>query len=581
MQVSVKTTSGLEREVKVAVPAESFEARVDERIKATANDARLPGFRPGKVPMKEVRRRFGAELRQQVATDMLQSSFADVVRQERLALASQAFISLDNIEPGGDLEYTATFEVMPTVQLADLTTLRVGKPKAEITEADIDETVQTMRQQRIGWHAVERAAQEGDRVTVDYTVKVAGKVVGEPTRETFVVGDEDNLDEVNGALVGLAAHESRVFPTTVPKDELDDAGDEGEEAPGEDDGDGAQAAAPEADSDGSGDAGGGGEQDAEPEVPETAADAVAEALAEPPLAGELEPLQKDDNPVPAIAEIVAHSVEEGVLPDLDDEFFDSFDVDHEGDRLAKFREQVRERMQVELDNATRHLMRRQVLDALVGAHDFELPQAMVTAELADHVGRMKRLVGDIDEALFAQAFRPKAEENVRARLTLQQVILHANIKPDDQRVRTRIEEIASAYEEAAEVRRWLYGNEEQLRRVENSVAEQQAVEHVLAQANAIPVELSYEQVVAGVLPALPAEEADAPVQADAPAQADTPVQAEEAALPTQPAGEASSPTRESDDGAQGGEPASVETADAGKTTGIRGRLRRLFGARKD
>ncbi len=563
MQVSVKTTSGLEREVKVAVPAESFEARVDERIKATANDARLPGFRPGKVPMKEVRRRFGAELRQQVATDMLQSSFADVVRQERLALASQAFISLDNIEPGGDLEYTATFEVMPTVQLADLTTLRIGKPEAEITEADIDETVQTMRQQRIGWHAVERAAQEGDRVTVDYTVKVAGKVVGEPTRETFVVGDENNLDEVNGALVGLAAHESRVFPTTVSKDALEDAGDEG---------DGAQAAAPEADSDGSDDAGGGGDQDAEPAVPEITADAVDEALAEPPLAGELEPPQQDDDPVPAIAEIVAHTVEEGVLPDLDDEFFDSFDVDHEGDRLAKFREQVRERMQVELDNATRHLMRRQVLDVLVDAHDFELPQAMVTAELADHVGRMKRLIGDIDEALFAQAFRPKAEENVRARLTLQQVILHADIKPDDQRVRTRIEEIASAYEEAAEVRRWLYGNEEQLRRVENSVAEQQAVEHVLSQANAIPVELSYEQVVAGVLPELPAEEADAPVQAE---------QAEEAALPTQPAVEALSPMQESDDGAQGGEPASVETADAGKTTGIRGRLRRFFGTRKD
>lgn len=595
MQVSVKTTSGLERQVKVAVPAESVEAQVDVRIKATAGDVRLPGFRPGKVPLKEVRRRFGPEVRRQVVADVLQSSFADVVRQERLALASQASIILDNTDPGGDLEYTATFEVLPTFQLTDLTTLRIGKPEAEITEKDIDETVEVMRAQRRTWRPVERAAREGDQVTVDYSVKVAGKVVRGPTEQAMVVGDEDNLDEVNGALVGVVVNEHRVFPTTLLKSELADAKDEGEaSSEGEDEasedvGDNPQAATPTADSDalsGTGDGGedaDDGDEDADPAVPEALPDAIDETVADQLSAAEIESfdvesLDDPDDSVPAIAEIAVHSVEEGILPELDDDFFDLFNVDSEGDRHAKFREQVRERMQVELDGATRQAMRRQVLKALAQAHDFELPQAMVAAELQNQLGRMKRLLrGNVDEALFAEAFRPNAEQDVRSSLTLSAVIDHADIQPDDQQVRARIEEIASAYEEAAEVRRWLYSNEEQLRRVEATVAEQQAVEYVLSQANAVPIPLSYQDVVKGLIPDL--QEADMQEQqADASAQpADAPEYDLLAPLTPQPDGDA-------EPNAEDGEPAGKtavldEPPRTDKASG--GWLRRFFGAKKD
>lgn len=605
MQVSVKTTSGLERQVKVAVPAESVEAQVDVRIKATAGDVRLPGFRPGKVPLKEVRRRFGPEVRRQVVADVLQSSFADVVRQERLALASQASIILDNTDPGGDLEYTATFEVLPTFQLTDLTTLRIGKPEAEITEKDIDETVEVMRAQRRTWRPVERAAREGDQVTVDYSVKVAGKVVRGPTEQAMVVGDEDNLDEVNGALVGVVANEHRVFPTTLLKSELDDAKDEGE-ALGEDEsealsegegeasedvGDNPQAATPTADSDalsGTGDGGedaNDGDEDADPAVPEALPDAIDETVADQLSAaeiesfGDVESLDDPGDSVPAIAEIAVHSVEEGILPDLDDDFFDLFNVDSEGDRHAKFREQVRERMQVELDGATRQAMRRQVLNALAQAHDFELPQAMVAAELQNQLGRMKRLLrGNVDEALFAEAFRPNAEQDVRSSLTLSAVIDHADIQPHDQQVRARIEEIASAYEEAAEVRRWLYGNEEQLRRVEATVAEQQAVEYVLSQANAVPIPLSYQDVVKGLIPDLQEEDMQEQ-QADASAQpADAPEYDLLAPPAPQPDGDAE--PNDAEDGEPAGEIAVPdEPPRTDKASG--GWLRRFFGARKD
>lgn len=595
MQVSVKTTSGLERQVKVAVPAESVEAQVDVRIKATAGDVRLPGFRPGKVPLKEVRRRFGPEVRRQVVADVLQSSFADVVRQERLALASQASIILDNTDPGGDLEYTATFEVLPTFQLTDLTTLRIGKPEAEITKKDIDETVEVMRAQRRTWRPVERAAREGDQVTVDYSVKVAGKVVRGPTEQAMVVGDENNLDEVNGALVGVVANEHRVFPTTLLKSELDDAKDEGEasrEGEGEaseDVGDDPQAATPTADSDalsGTGDGGedaDDGDEDADSAVPEALPDAIDETVADQLSAAEIESfdvesLDDPDDSVPAIAEIAVHSVEEGILPELDDDFFDLFNVDSEGDRHAKFREQVRERMQVELDGATRQAMRRQVLKALAQAHDFELPQAMVAAELQNQLGRMKRLLrGNVDEALFAEAFRPNAERDVRSSLTLSAVIDHADIQPDDQQVRARIEEIASAYEEAAEVRRWLYGNEEQLRRVEATVAEQQAVEYVLSQANAVPIPLSYQDVVKGLIPDLQEEDMQEQ-QADASAQ---PADAPEYDLLAPPAPQ---PDGDAEPNAEDGEPAGKtavpdEPPRTDKASG--GWLRRFFGARKD
>ena len=580
MQVSVKTTSGLGRAITVAVPSESFEAQVAERVKAAAGQAKLPGFRPGKVPLKEIHRRFGATLRQEVAADLMQSSFNDAVRQEQLSVAGQASVHFVNTEPGRDLEYTATFEVFPTFQLADLSTLRIGKPEAEISEDDVDDTVATVRHHGRRWHSVERAAKIDDRVVADYSVKVEGEVVRELKQQRFVVGDPDNSDALNGVLVGIAASEKRIFPTTVRVREENDADHRDDHE---------AAAAVEAGNNGAGDAtddapqgeGGNDNPFAAEAQPHDADEAAFEQqivrgiddldeIEEREEYGENEESASHD--VSAIAEIAVHAVEEGVLPELDDEFFDSYGVEEGEDRYARFREQVRERMQIEFDNAIHRETSRQVRKVLAGAHDFELPRTLVDAELANRIDRMREMMPKGNPEVFEDMFRAAAVDDLRAKLVLEEVIRQAHIEPDDQRVLARIEEIANTYEEAAEVRRWLYGNEDQLQRIERTVAEQQAVEYVLSQANTVPLATSYKEVISGMAPELAAEEADAAATEDNAAAAQLADAVETA--PAQPAEEASPAAPAASDGAGKNEPLPAKD-------GIGSRVRRFFGAKNN
>ena len=182
MRVSIETTSGLERKVTVAVPSESFEEQIEKRLRSTAREAQLPGFRRGKVPVKEIRRRFGTSLRQEVAVELVESSYNDMVNQENLNPAGQPAIELVNIEADADLEFVATVEVLPEVELADFHTLRIGQPEAAIAASDVDAMVQNLREQRVAWTAVERPAAAQDRVRVDYTVQVDGKAIDDRAR---------------------------------------------------------------------------------------------------------------------------------------------------------------------------------------------------------------------------------------------------------------------------------------------------------------------------------------------------------------------------------------------------------------
>ncbi|MEM8769353.1 MAG: trigger factor family protein, partial [Pseudomonadota bacterium] len=138
MQISIETMTGLERRLTISVPSETFEAQISDRLGEAARQVRLPGFRPGKVPMREVRRRFGPAVRAEVAGELMQSSFVDAVQKEELAPAGSPSLEVVKMDPGMDFEFTATFEVFPAVELSDLSKATVKKPEAEITEADLE-----------------------------------------------------------------------------------------------------------------------------------------------------------------------------------------------------------------------------------------------------------------------------------------------------------------------------------------------------------------------------------------------------------------------------------------------------------
>ena len=168
MQVSIQTTSGLERKLTVGIPAERVDSEVNNRLQKAAGNVKLDGFRPGKVPMKVMKQRFGAGIRQEVLQEVMNQSFSEAIVQENLKPAGMPDIEPKNMEAGSDLEYVATFEVFPEVEAKSFGDVVIDKPVAIVTEADIDTMIETLRKQQATWEVAERAAISGDKVNLDY-----------------------------------------------------------------------------------------------------------------------------------------------------------------------------------------------------------------------------------------------------------------------------------------------------------------------------------------------------------------------------------------------------------------------------
>ena len=551
MRVSIETAQGLTRKMTIAVPSATFEGQFAEHVKKTAGQVKLPGFRPGKVPISEVRRRFGPRLRQEVASDLLQTSLQEAVQEQDLALASRADIEIVKLEAGADFEFTATFEVLPEFEVADLQELRIRQPVAEVSDADVDAMVQTLREQRVNWHQVDREAGEGDRLTIDYSLTVEGEVVVEGEGKSLIVGSSGLLPELDQSVRGMTTGDTRVFPATLP---------------------GAAAAGnPDHDHDHH-DHDHDHEHDDHDHEHDDHEHVHAAADADPETASGTDTPAADDSASDqattrqAIGKVTVHAVEESSLPDLDDEFFDQFGIsdEEEGEgREERFRADVRERMGVELGNALREAQRREALAVLGRSHRFDLPQAMVEAEVAQEKSRLAQMLNHVPDEL-PPVFVAMAEQRVRVQLAVSKIVTSEGMTADDQRVRDRIEEISSAYEESARVRNAIFADEEQLATIEASVLEEQVVEHIMARAQVEEVSTSYADVMNGR--ALP-EEPDPP-------QPDTEDAEDEDAQETQGLEDYH---EDGDEDAIGDDaPGPDDDAQAG----IGGRFRRMFGKRK-
>ncbi|HKU16418.1 MAG TPA: trigger factor [Steroidobacteraceae bacterium] len=218
MQVSVESTGTLERRMEVQVPAEQIEKAVDERLQRLSRTVRLKGFRPGKVPVKVVRQQFGQQVRQEVLGDVMQSSFAEAVEQEKLTPAGGPRIEPINVGEG-DLKYRAVFEIVPQIQLQGLDTLPVERPAAEVSTADVDAMIENLREQKPTFVSVEREARNTDRVTVDFSGTIDGQPFegGSGENIPIVLGAGRMLADFEAGLVGARAGEQRTVPLTFPQ----------------------------------------------------------------------------------------------------------------------------------------------------------------------------------------------------------------------------------------------------------------------------------------------------------------------------------------------------------------------------
>jgi trigger factor len=220
MQVSVESGEGLEKRLLVDLPAEQVSTAVDKKLAELAQHVRLDGFRPGKVPMRVVKQRFGDSVRQDVYGELIQATYYEAATEQKLVPVGDPNIELRDPAEEGGFSYTATFEVMPKVELADLAGSEITKVVAEVTDADIDEMLDKLRQQRVEWEEVERAAQDGDTVHIDFKGMVDGEVFegGSAENVPLVLGSGSMIEGFESGILGASAGDERTIHVTFPED---------------------------------------------------------------------------------------------------------------------------------------------------------------------------------------------------------------------------------------------------------------------------------------------------------------------------------------------------------------------------
>ena len=441
MQVTVETTAGLERKMRVVVPSERVEVQVTEKIKQTAKQAKINGFRPGKVPLREVKRRFGAGIRQEVSSEMIQSTYGEALQKEDINPAGMPKIEEVNIEEGKDLEYTAVFEVFPEIEVSGLESIEVERLSSSIEEADLEKMIDTLREQRLVYAETDRAAAEKDQVNLDFEGFLEDEPFegGKAEGTDLVLGSGSMIPGFEDGLTGLKADEEKDLKLTFP-----------------------------------------------------------ENYQAKNLAGQ-----------EVLFKIKVNKVSEPELPELNDEFFEQFDVKEGG--AEAFRKEVTNNMKRELDSAIKAKVKDQVMDGLSDNNEVDLPQSLIDQE----VNRMRQEAvqqfgggAQFDPSMLpAEMFSEQAQKRVKIGLIVSAIVDKNSLAADAEKVRETIEEMASTYQEPEEVINYYYSNEQQLSQIQNMVLEGQIVDFVLDSAKVTDKTVSYDEAVKREAE-LPAEESD-------------------------------------------------------------------------
>ena len=218
MAANVESLGALERRVSMRVPVEEIERQVDERLKKLARNVRMPGFRPGKVPLKLVAQTYGPQVRSEVLGDAVQKAFTEVVKEANLRVAGYPRIEKKAGADDKALEFSATFEVYPEVKLGDISAASIERPQVEVDDAAVDRTIEILRKQRTRFVPASRPARDGDRLTVDFEGTIAGQAFDGGKAENFVFtpGEGRMLPEFEAAARGMSPGESKAFPVRFP-----------------------------------------------------------------------------------------------------------------------------------------------------------------------------------------------------------------------------------------------------------------------------------------------------------------------------------------------------------------------------
>lgn len=219
MQVSVENTSGLERRLTVQVPGQEIQDKVDSKLRELSKQVRIKGFRPGRVPISVVRQRYGKQVRQDIVAETVQQSLQQAIQEQELRPASMPRLdALPESQDGGDLEFSALIEVYPDIEQLDVSQLEIERPEASVTDADVDDMLDTLREQRRAWDAVERTAESGDQVLVEYVAETKeGRVPPVGKQRLAIIMGNSGFDELESVAASIPPGENREVKLKFPE----------------------------------------------------------------------------------------------------------------------------------------------------------------------------------------------------------------------------------------------------------------------------------------------------------------------------------------------------------------------------
>lgn len=437
MATAVETLDKLERRLTITFPLSDVRTEVEKRLKKQAKTAKAPGFRPGKVPLKMVAAQYGYQIESDVLNDRVGRAFNDAANEAGLRVAGFPKIEPKQEAPEGMLAFDATFEVFPEVKVGDLAAVEVETIATDVSDAEIDKTIDILRKQRVHYHTKgehgdggEAVAANGDRVTVDFVGKIDGVEFdgGKAEGYSFVLGEGRMLPEFEAATVGLKVGESKTFPLAFPEDY------HGKDVAGK----------------------------------------TAEFT------------------------ITLQNLEWAHLPEVDAEFAKSLGI--EDGAIEKMRADIKTNLEREVNARIKARNKEAVMDALVKVTEMDVPKVMIEQDsqrLAEQTRQdMAQRGMDVKNLPFpTELFAEKAERRVRLGLILSQLVADNNLQATQEQVKAQIEDFAQSYEDPKEVLKYYYSDRRRLGEVESLVLEENVVNYVLGKAKVSTKTIAFDELM--------------------------------------------------------------------------------------